>query len=455
MVETKFKPSLKIEKTFIVIGLVLLITIILFPIGMILIFTSLASMINKHFTTYIINNQNEVLDNYDFISKSSRVYRIDQITSLTLSQSFLEKIFNLGSIQFGIFGKSGIYAGKQNIKNPQSTQIGEKLLSLENYKNKFSQFSQLISLNPEESVYIDKPSRKPIKFWMAIWFSSFIISFLGLLLFSFEIGFIFFIISVISIIFFIFAFIINLKLISTKYSISKNYIKYEYDYFLGSRLDLVPFKKITNSEINKNLISYSLFKIGYLKIFTGGSNDPLFDSLENFETFNNHLDNLLQISKGNIQNKQELNNTNNETIQNKQELNNNNNKKVLFETRPGVGFFMTYSHLLFFIFCLLTLVLIPIYIIYLIFKLILWRNTKYIFYNDRVVDISGVINITQKEIYFRNIKHIKLERKFLFEKLFDQGTIYIYTPGTGRVDNKINSIKNYKEVYDDFKEVIL
>jgi uncharacterized membrane protein YdbT with pleckstrin-like domain len=448
MVEIKFKPSLKVEKTVLIIGIILLVTIILSPIGFLFIFGSVVSMINKYFRTYTINNQNEIQDHYQFINESSQVYRIDQITSLTLSQNLFEKIFDLGSIQFGIFGKNNLYAGTQDGNNTQAAYLRQKLSTLKEYKEIFSQLNQLIGLKHEKSIYEDKPSTKPIQFWMFIWLSLFLLSIIALFFLPLEISIFLYPASFFLFAFFIIAFFINLRIRSTKYSITNNYIKYEFNYILGSKLEVVPLKKITNHEINKNIIAYSLFKVGNLKIFTGGSNDPLFDSLEEFEKFNNYLDNLLQEAKGNIKKSSNLNVKNKSNdIQNK--------KEVLFETKPGIGFFITFGHLLFLIFSVLTLVLIPVYLIYVIFKFLLWKNTKYKFYEDRVVDISGVINITQKEIYFKNIKHIKLEKKFLFEKLFNQGTIHIYTPGSGFVDNKISSIKEYKEVYKDLKDVIL
>lgn len=450
MEEIKFKPSLKIEKTFLIIGIILIITIILSPIGLFMILGSVVSMIGKYFRTYTINGKNEVQDHYEFISKSSQVYRIDQITSLTLSQGLFEKIFHLGSIQFGIFGKDNFYAANSGKNNIQATYMNQRLLTLKNYNNIFSQLNQLIGLNPENSIYEDKPSTKPIKFWMFIWLSLFLLSIMASFLLPLGISIFLYIISFFFFSFFIIAFFINLRVRSTKYSITNNYIRYEFNYILGSKLSVVPLKKITNHQINKNIISFSLFKIGYLKIFTGGSNDPLFDSLEKFEEFNNYLDNLLQVVNNNIQKTSNLNintNSNKTQIQDK--------KEVLFETKPGIGYFITLGNLIFLIFSILTLVLIPVYLIYLLFKFLLWKNIKYKFYEDKMINISGVINITQKEVYFKNIKNIKLERKFLFEKLFNQGTIYIYTAGTGFVDTKINSIKDYKQVYNDFKDVIL
>jgi uncharacterized membrane protein YdbT with pleckstrin-like domain len=264
-----------------------------------------------------------------------------------------------------------------------------------------------------------------------------------------------------------------LKFKSTKYSIYDDFVKYEYNYILRSFVYLVPLDRITNHEINKNIIFYSLFKVGKVNLFTGGSNDPSFDSLEEFIKFNNYLDNQLQTVRGNYNVTRNVNEVGNSYNNSNKITNNYNNhnkhvenkKEVLFETKPGIAFIFNLQHLIFLIIIIVITILYKqiifiyslyiIYIVYLIYKILLWNNTKYKFYEDRVIDITGVININQKEIYFKNIKHIKLERKFLFERIFNQGTIHIYTPGSSILDSKISSINEYSTVYKEFKEVIL
>ena len=451
MEETKFKPSIKIEKVFLVIGVLFLITIILSPIGFFLIIGSLATMINKHFRTYTINNQNEIQDYFQFINKNSQVYRIDQITTLTLRQGLLEKIFKLGTISFGIFGKTILYANPQGGANSAQAYLRQKLITLTEYKDIFSKLVDLTGIpGPQDPLYEDKPSTKPIMFWMFIWLAFFILSFIIAFTLPLPVNIIAFILSFFFFIFFLTSYFIYLRTRSTKYTITKYYVKYEHDYFLSSKIEIMPLKKITNHKTNKNIISYALFKVGYLKIYTGGSIDPVLSSLEKYETFNDKLDNILRLAKGDSQSHSSLTH---EQITDK--INTSAKKETLFETKPGIGFVITLANVLFLLFSLITIIFIPIYLIYLIYKIILWKNTKYLFYEDKIVDISGVLNITQKEIYFKNIKHIKLQRKFLFEKLFNQGTIFIYTPGTGVVDNKIDSIKEFEEVYKDFREVIL
>jgi uncharacterized membrane protein YdbT with pleckstrin-like domain len=131
-----------------------------------------------------------------------------------------------------------------------------------------------------------------------------------------------------------------------------------------------------------------------------------------------------------------------------------NTKGILYEARPGISFLLKPFNLFLLIFLSILIVTIPLFIIYIIFQIILWRNIKYYFYEDRFVELSGIINIKKKEIYFKNIKHIKMTRNLLFQKFFLEGTIHIYTPGSSFVDNTIISIKNSEEIYEDFKRVI-
>jgi uncharacterized membrane protein YdbT with pleckstrin-like domain len=394
MVEIKFKPNLKIEYVFLLTGSILLLTIILSPIGILMIIGTITSIITKSFRTYIINDNNEIENNYEFLSKTSFIYRADQITSLTLSQGFFEKKFNLGSIHFGIFGKNNEFEDINSQNNSQNQYMRQGFLTIKEYNEIFSKLNEMIGLKPEMPVYEDKPSTKPIKFWTFIWLSLFLISTIATFFLNFQNYSLFYFLDVLFFIFFIFSFWSYLITKSTKYSIANNYIKYEYNYFLGSKIEIVPLDRITNYEIEKNIISYFIFKVGDVKIYTGGSNDPLFDSLENFEKFKDVLDNLIQQRKGNLNNKKTIkveNKTTNVQIQNKTE--------VLYETSPGIAFIITPGNLIFFIFSVLSVIFIPIYLINLINKIILWKRTTYKFYKDRVVVLTGVINVIKKEIF--------------------------------------------------------
>jgi len=466
MEKIKFKPSLEIENKLLLTGIILLFTIFLSFIGIIIIIIALVLIVRNKYRSYSINNENEIQEDYKFIIKSTKIHRIDQITSLVLHNGILEKIFGLGSIEFGVFGKNDSYLGienNNNYNNHKNLNFGQVLVNLKEYKNIFFQLNKLIGVSlDEEIIYEEKPSTKPVKFFLFTFLSLFISSmaitvFLNssnsILVYMFDVWF--FIFSIIT-------FIISLKIKSTKFSITNNYIKCESNYILGKEIQIIPLSKITNHQINKNIFSYSLFKVGYLKIFTGGTNDPIFHSLKNFKKFNNILNDLLQNYKNNIK---IPNNSYNENRVNKS--NTINKEKVLFQTKPGISFLITLKDFIYLIIGIIivliqsyfmsnnnTVILILIYLIYLIYRILLFKNTKYEFYEDKVITIDGVFNITKKEIYYKNIKHLKLERKFLFEKLFNQGTIYIYTPGTGSVDNKIKSIKKFNEIYNEFKEVI-
>jgi uncharacterized membrane protein YdbT with pleckstrin-like domain len=103
----------------------------------------------------------------------------------------------------------------------------------------------------------------------------------------------------------------------------------------------------------------------------------------------------------------------------------------------------------------ISIIFIVIYIFNIIIRLILYKNTSYKFYEHKLIDKSGVINITTKEIYFKNVKHLELTKPLFFDRILNQGTIHIFTAGSGTSDNKLNSVKEYKEVYKKLKERLI
>ena len=95
-----------------------------------------------------------------------------------------------------------------------------------------------------------------------------------------------------------------------------------------------------------------------------------------------------------------------------------------------------------------------VYLLLLLLRFIIFKNTFYELYQDKIIDKSGIINIKTKEILFKKIKYIQIIRPFFFDRISNQGTIHLYTPGTNFVDNKLHSIDEYEVVFKELKEMI-
>lgn len=474
MEEIRFKPSIRIDMfVLLFIGLPLFIgsslivfnynidPTFIFYIFFFLIIGPLGLIVRKLFTTYLYSD-NEIENLYQFISKQSQVYRIDQITSIELRRNFFEKIFGLGSINFGIFGGSNLTTNNQGNKISAYS-----LKSLTNYDEIFKKLSEDLNIVGENEVYKDKPSLKPINFFIFLYIFLGLISFsisyflfsnsegnfLTILSFIFSTGF-----GVIFLILFLISSIKKLQLKSTKFLINEKYVQNYYDYIFGKKDLRAPIIKITNTDTNKNLISYGLFKVGLVKIYTGGSHDPLFNNLNDFEIFYNSLNSI--VKTGYVKKLDEKVGNNLEE----------SNEDPSYQTKPGSSFIITYMFyvsivflsILIYIYTFLKeffnlsiLIIGSIFFILLILRVILWSNTKYEFFDNKINVTTGILDITKKEAYYKNVKHVRLRRGLLFDRILKQGTISIYTPGTIFDDKKIYSIKNYKEVYKNLKNVLL
>lgn len=479
MEEIKFKPSVRVEGFLLFlallvlsIGLFILINVFNLKLDSVLTFVAvfayllfflITNFVKKFFIKYSIS-ENEIELFYEFISKESNVFRMDQITSVELSRNFIEKIFGLGTISFGVFGSANLFDNKSPI-------AGHSFRSISNYDEIFNFLSNNLSLENYNIIYQEKPSTTP----SLVYFFGFLILsiFTSLFLISFNFFENPYLIGAFPFLFlYLFVFFYKFLLMkSSKFSIGDISIVKEYDFIFATKKVIVPIQKITNSNINKNLISYGLFKVGTVKLFTGGDKDPFFDSLVNFEKFYSNLGNLLRSKKVNLENNQTLGNVNQVKVDETTSLNQHLENEDCFKTKPGNSFILTFvfwwsvilgvlfsiiimfRDLIIFDFKIqiLLIIFITIYLIGIIFRFILWKNTRYEFYSDRLVDISGIINIKRKEIYFKNIKHISLTKKLFFDRILNQGTIHIYTPGTIYLDNKINSIKEYEEIYKQLK----
>lgn len=467
MEEIKFKPSTKNNKLFLLIGILICFTIILLPIGIGMIAYNLIRLITKRFYEFKIRD-NELEIYYQFISKTVKVYRIDQITSINLVRSWTQKWFGLGSVKFGIFGQTNLMTAQAN-QNQQQQIILNEIFDVAEYSQIFNTLCERLDITNNTEIYEDKPIPRAQKFWKNLWLV-FSLIFYGLGIISIftsgfnsdkvVLGLMFTIPGTLFLLFFIIMLFEIKKIKSMKYTIKESSMDKYFDYVFRTEYTKVPIKKITNTEIYKNIISWKLFKIGTVKIFTGGNNDPYLNNLEKFAKFHQNLSNKIR----NVPISEKANVNDLGEIKNSPEI--NKDVKPEFVTKPGKSFFITTlfwsSIILLPIFIitfsitksLFSFIIIIIYLLIILMRYLLWKNTTYEFYEDRVVDISGVINITTKEIRFVNIKYIALSRQLFFDKIFNQGTIHIFTAGTSFLDNRINSLKEYQTVYKELRELI-
>ena len=469
-----FKPSTKKENTFFmiipfifVIGVLCFTLFGYFTIGIVifsifsilgLIITFLLKIIKQSYS-YEITSENEISISYKFINQNSATIRLDQITSLSLNQSFLEKILGLYSLRFGIFGKSNLLGGNGQIASNQAGFDSQELLTLKKSQaiEIYEHLSEEINGESREIVTKEKPEIFPSLLSTFFFISIPIIIFITILFLDIvlPLEYVTIISSItIGILLLFIVFIIipkYLKIKSTKYVLTKNSVIYSFNYIFGSYKLLVPLDKITNTENRKNIFSYALFKVGHLKIFTGGSNDPVLNTFKKYEIFS---------KKVNEFSKKVRNQTENTTS--------SQNEKALMSVRPGSSYFTTlffwlsviYSLLMYGIYSVIGyfyqifLGITIVYLLLLLLRFIIFKNTFYELYQDKIIDKSGIINIKTKEILFKKIKYIQIIRPFFFDRISNQGTIHLYTPGTNFVDNKLHSIDEYEVVFKELKEMI-
>lgn len=319
------KPSIKPLILSIVLGVISIILVIL--IGLILsvifdnftILTAIGSIsaylifvsvfgiifgiIDLYVTTYTITNKNELIISKEFISKTSKVYRIDQITSLERTQSIIQKVFNLHSVEFNIFGGVGVQnTGQSNNRQP----ILPIFKNIEEGDLIFKEISSKMNLSYNQIQYREKPNLKPQLVSLFINLSLTIIALLGLLITSIFYSSTSTIIAVQIILFLFVIFystlsiskIINLlKLKKMDFKLYEQSAHISYSYFFKNSHKLVPYKKITNSSQYIKLIPYLLFKTSDCVIYTGGNKDPRFNYISQNSILIQIISHLVKDSK--------------------------------------------------------------------------------------------------------------------------------------------------------------
>lgn len=472
MEEISFKPKFSADLTSLGITLLLLlltigipisifvgiiegisIGVLIFIIGLFLgtglfVLISIPIILSKIFLTYYITQNNEIIIEYSFLSKTTKVYRIDQLTSINYKQNWIQKRFGLGTVSFDVFGTSGVAA--QNQQQNQQV-ILPQFSSVKEHKYIFEHLCEELQITKETPLYKTKPKTSPRK-------TGFFITLILLITASIIIYYVEPFFAIIPLIFLLIStplFIISIKrLTHTQYEIAPKSTLIKYNYFLSESITKIPISKITNIKSSKNAISHTLFGVGKTLIYTGGLSDPVFPGLEDYTSFTKYLSKL---SKGEKV-KQHTTNTN----ENKKE----ENETPEFTTTTSRVYLLKYliSYIPF-----LLLITLPLYwfdfalyanAILIIFSLLFllqyfyWKSLKYEFYTYKIIKYSGIITTVSAELHYKNLKYLSLKRSMILDRLAKTGTIYLYTAGSTSVDKAIICVKKYDEIYDSFEEIL-
>lgn len=429
------------------------IGILVFVIGLFLgaglfVLISIPIILSKIFLTYYITQNNEIIIEYSFLSKSTKVYRIDQLTSIAYKQNWIQKKFGLGTIAFDVFGTSGMIS--------QDQQQGQQVIlpqfsSVKEHKNIFKHLSEELHITKEKPTYKTKPKTSPRKTGFFITFFLLIIASIATYLIEPFLS----ILPIVLLLLSIPTYIISIKrLKKTDYIITPKSTVIQYKYFLSESITKIPISKITNIKSSKNAISHKLFGVGKTLIYTGGQSDPTFPGLEDYLSFTKYLSKL---TKGE---KVETHTT--KTNHNKKE----ENETPEFTTTTSGVYLVKYliSYTLF-----LVLITLPLYwfnfalyanLVLVLFSILFllqyfyWKSLKYEFYTYKVIKYSGIITTVSAELHFKNLKYISLQRSMILDRLAKTGTIYLYTAGSTSVDKAIVSVKKYDEIYTSFEEIL-
>ena len=409
-------------------------------------------VLSKIFLTYYITKDNELVIEYSFLNKSTKVYRIDQLTSFTLNQTWVDKKLGLGTINFDVFGKS-IPTNQQQNQQPILPQFA----TIEEYEKIYEILSKKLEcVEDNKPLYTTHPKTTPLVTFSVIALTLLICAILVSVIFNPLVTGILTIAGIVST---LIIFINYKRLKRTSYFITNTYAMIFHNYFFSKKITKVPISKITNIKNSKNFFSYALFEIGKAFIFTGGMRDPQFSNLEDYISFSTYLSKL---SKG-----QKIPNTSNDkqTTKKKSTKENEEEKPVLVckssfmyvikNTIPFLIFF-TLVAIGLWIFKIPQWIVVPIgiYLITFLATFLYWKSLRYEFYTFKVIKYSGIITTISEELHYKNLKYISMSRSMIFDRIANVGTINLFTAGSTSIDKSILDIKRYDEVYDSFEEVL-
>lgn len=101
------------------------------------------------------------------------------------------------------------------------------------------------------------------------------------------------------------------------------------------------------------------------------------------------------------------------------------------------------------------LILIAILIIIsLWFKFENTKNTSYLISSSKINKKTNFISIDQLDLPSKNVTNISYLKTFLFDRLFNTGTLLIYTSGSSSVDVVMNAVENIEDKYNKISKLI-
>lgn len=484
----EFKPNIKIEliKSAITFGIIILLVIIisitvsiftstaeaLFSIPFIIIgiiffaiIGSAAQIITLVVTKYTISKDNELIISQNLLSKSSKVYRIDQITSIERTQGWLQKKFNLHSIKFNIFGGSSII-------NSQSGQQGYALLpifkNVEHANTTFEEILSRMNTTPQEVQYTTSPKPTP-KLVSIILNMIFLFIAIGIIFLGSSLNLIQVTIGGLIATLIIFTILLGncidyMKLKKTYFNLFEDSASLTYNYIFKNAEHITPYRKITNVSRYKTLFQHLVFKISNIRLYTGGERDQMFFNVSNNSTLFEIFSYLVK-DKKNMLNKNIIS-----TIKSNQE-------KPMKILKPGLSFIIQplISTIIYSTIFIIAIIIAYNYVqestlqtfiiggailgIFIgVFKLLVtfiqWRNIKYELFKDKIVITYGVLSIVSSEIYINNIKYVSLNIPFYLQRVFGEGTLSIYTAGKNSRDGVLRRIPHATYYYKQLQEAI-
>lgn len=483
----EFRPSIKIEimragiSILISLVVIFLITTLIYiytdaieslmtiPIflGVIIfmaIFGSISQIVSLLITKYTISKDNELIITQNFLSKTSKVYRIDQITSVERTQGWIQKMFNLHTVRFNIFGGSSPIA-----QNQQTGVLFPVFKNITNGNDIYQEILSRMNVSSQKSQYKTRPNAFPklIGIFINIFFLivTILVSILSANYFSSTEVTIGGIIATLIVLLILFGNCVDyIKLKRTFYNLYEDSTSLSYTYFFKNAEHTTPFRKITNVSRYKSLIQYTLFKISNIRLYTGGERDQMFtkvlSSSPMFEIFS-----YLVKDKKNVLNKNIVSSIK------------SNEEKPMKSLKPGLSFIIeplisTIIYSTIFIVSLIiaynfvdevmirNLILssgvigILIGILKLTIRFIQWKNFKYDLFTDKIVITYGVLSIVSSEIYIANMKYVSLNIPFYLQRVLGEGSISIYTAGKNSRDGILQRIPNAQYYYEQLEEAI-
>ncbi|MCA9497444.1 MAG: PH domain-containing protein [Nanoarchaeota archaeon] len=474
------KPSIKLEThnlkwlvpiffISIFIGLIQYKNLTIFAgILAIIIFYIIFSLILK-FGTYYQINEKEITINNNLFRTYKRIYKIKNISSITLKQSQVEKNLDLGTIEFEIFGENE----KSKSNNTLLNLLEFKLINIENSDKNFNKILEILNIKEKKLIFHTNPA-KPLIFIKTLKYFIYIIALLTIALYLKNILLIYFnknttiyLLSGLLTLVPIFTIILLKKifyLFQSKfidYNINSNHIEIYSNSAFSKEQTIIPINKIIAINTNKNLFLNKLFKIGKINISTGCNYEANLEHINNSNEFFKILSNLIEESSNNRNFRPLMKEKEYTSKSEKKEMNFINISLIL------IGIIILISSIYLNINFLnkndelINIIKINIPSFLIIFSIIninfnIWNKTGFTITENKITLKKGIVNEKTYEILIKNIKEIQTNEKILFSRLFNSGNISLI-PNNNRIINKLKlkSVPEYEGTHKLIKTLFI